>query len=955
MDSDSALHSCLFLRVCLKNVNSLSNKTHYISYFSHVHNVDIFCVNETWISSSSPDGMFRINGYQMFRNDYVSAHPKHGVCIYIKSGIRIGKIVDEIPNLLAVHLPDFDLYILTLYRPPSNSHTDNLHLVNFLQEFVTGKEVLILGDFNLPSINWNFPSPDQHASRTDKLFFECFTVLGLSQSVLEPTFVSSGNILDLVLSTESDRIMDLNVFPPFPNCGHALVNVDYLFHLGNSGNWSETKSVRTSFCWSRGRYAQMNASLSQVDWDFEFMHLDVNETNEVFCKIFHDHIKTFVPNCTPRPFSLPWERNIPPHLSRGRTNCWREYKALRAQWGRQSHQALQALYRFNTKNLELKYLMLNRRIDYEVGLLNQYKEKPKLFHAYIRGKKTCRPKVGPLSLHGELVDCPAIMAEMFVDAFSSVFVPESPPNPFPHQSSQGRLDLVRFHQQDVAKCLLSLNPDSSGGPDDLHSFALKQCASAISYPLTALFNKSMTERCVPNIWKVSDVAPIYKKKSRSDPLNYRPISLTSVSCKMMERLVSKQLYSFLCDHFILDNSQFGFRPKRSVVDQLLLTYNCICYWYDQKFKVDLILFDFSKAFDVVHHETLLDKLFSIGIRGNLLAWIRSFLCGRTMSVKIQGSSSSTRKVLSGVPQGSVLGPLLFIIFINHIGHNLTTKYMIFADDLKLYFHHSKSSLGDSLVELQQDVNILYQTATSWGLKFCAEKCIHIRFQRPKLASVENSFYYLNELPIRVVHSHRDLGIVVDSTMRFHEHVGQVANKAGGLANCLLKSTVCRSLEFMKKLFISDIRPIIDFASQVWNLGYIGDTKLLETVQRRWTKQVSGLVNCSYRERLIALDLYSIKGRLLRSDLICCWKIFHGESVISPEDLFTLAPSVGTRGHSLKIHIQRSNIEAWKRFLPNRVAGIWNSLPQPLVEANSLNAFKKGLSIHCREQLFDYHD
>ena len=161
-------------------------------------------------------------------------------------------------------------------------------------------------------------------------------------------------------------------------------------------------------------------------------------------------------------------------------------------------------------------------------------------------------------------------------------------------------------------------------------------------------------------------------------------------------------------------------------------YNYVSYWYDKKQIIDLILFDFSKAFDVVHHRTLLKKLYEIGIRGRLLEWIKSFLCGRAMQVKVDGAASGSKDVLSGVPQGSVLGPLLFIIFINHITADLNSKYMIFADDLKLYLKFSQpANTANAIAELQRDIDKLYQTATSWGLVFCSEKCVNIRFKRPK--------------------------------------------------------------------------------------------------------------------------------------------------------------------------------------------------------------------------------
>ena len=370
------------------------------------------------------------------------------------------------------------------------------------------------------------------------------------------------------------------------------------------------------------------------------------------------------------------------------------------------------------------------------------------------------------------------------------------------------------------------------------------------------------------------------------------------------------------------------------------------------------MFDFKKAFDVVHHATLLDKLWEIGIRGNLYNWIKDFLSHRTMNVALGGSKSSPKTVLSGVPQGSVLGPLLFIIFINYLVSSLTCEFMIFADDLKLYLNWPKSwsqSPAIGLEHLQRNIDILAKTAASWGLQFSPQKCVNLRFQRPTVRVFDETFYTLNEAPISLVSKHRDLGLTVDISLRFHEHARETTNKAGGVVSNLLKATVCREPEFMKKLLITDIRPILDFASPLWNLGYEGDMKQAEAVQRRWTRQINGFENISYKERLIKLELFSLQGRFIRADLIQCWKIFNGESVIAPEDLFRMCPDRRTRGHRFKIQPQLCSIEARKRFFTNRVVKYWNQLPDVAVAAPSVDIFKSMIYKHCYNLLYEFSE
>jgi len=722
----------------------------------------------------------------------MSDFPKHGVCVYIKDSLKSCRCRDTalIPNVLPIFLPDYSLYILTIYRPPSNSPTDNAELVAFITRFCVGKEVLLVGDFNLPSIHWQSESPGDGVTARDELFLNLFDTLGLIQLVREPTFIRSGNVLDLVLSSERDRVQNVVLCPPFPHCGHVLVMFDYLFQ-GESTNNDPNHERPVVRDWYKGNYDSIRSALLNIDWDLELSYRDVEGTSEFIRKALFDLTCLHVPERKLQVSRPPWHKHIPRALVRHRSLAWVTYKHERSQFGRTSYQARQSLYEFNRLNIDLMTTTIHLQENYEKSLIEQRASKPKLFHAYIRKKKVSRPKVGPITVRDVLTDSPSAMAESFADAFSSVFVADDLRNPYPHQTSLGQLANINFIERDVQLVLESLKADSSMGPDYLHPYLLKTCAAELSYPVTKLFQKSLNAGLVPNLWKQSWVSPIFKKGSHFDPLNYRPISLTPVLCKSMERLVARQLFGFLDGHFILDDSQYGFRPNRSVIDQLLLTYNYITDWYDKGMVVDLIFFDFKKAFDVVHHKTLLDKLVSIGIAGNLLAWIKSFLCGRLMKVCVGGAFSSTRDVLSGVPQGSVLGPLLFLIFINHIGSQLSSKYMIFADDLKLYFHIPKSKLNNVnyIEEIQEDINTLFNTASSWGLSFAADKCVHLRYARSVQVPVVGSFYTLNGAPIQSRSFHKDLGITVESNLKFHQHIRNTVNKAGGISSNLLKSTV----------------------------------------------------------------------------------------------------------------------------------------------------------------------
>ena len=215
--------------------------------------------------------------------------------------------------------------------------------------------------------------------------------------------------------------------------------------------------------------------------------------------------------------------------------------------------------------------------------------------------------------------------------------------------------------------------------------------------------------------------------------------------------------------------------------------------------------------------------------------------------------------------------------------------------------------------------------------------------------------FLQGTKIPYVATATDLGVTIDSTLRFHAHIRNVVGRSAALASNLARSTCNREPEFMRTLFITHVRPSLEYCATVWNTGYICDYKLLESVQRRWTKLVRGLDELSYLQRLKSLNLFSVQGRLLRNDLIKVWKIFSNNSVIKPEDLFVMAPYPSTRGHPLKIAHVRYRLACRERFFAVRVIGRWNSLPGDIVLAGTVETFKAKLMSFLGDALFEYVD
>ena len=309
-----------------------------------------------------------------------------------------------------------------------------------------------------------------------------------------------------------------------------------------------------------------------------------------------------------------------------------------------------------------------------------------------------------------------------------------------------------------------------------------------------------------------------------------------------------------------------------------------------------------------------------------------------------------------MPQGSVLGPPLFLIYINSVASAFKCQYKIFADDLKIYACVKHARLSEMPVVspqcVQDDIDKLQSTALSWGLHMNVSKCAVLHFSGRRSDKVCPA-YFLNGQQIPSPISTKDLGIVVDTDLKFHAHIHAICHKAGGLAQNFLKSTVSRSPEFMIFLLKTYIRPILEYCSSLWNTEYLQDLRLLEKVQRRWTKQIAGLETLSYAERLHSLQLYSVQGRLIRADLLLCWKIFHEQSCISPDDLFCISPLKHTRGHCFKIHHPHIKTDIRRRFFSVRIIDVWNSLPDHVVSARSIDSFKKQLNVCIPNILYSY--
>jgi len=532
------------------------------------------------------------------------------------------------------------------------------------------------------------------------------------------------------------------------------------------------------------------------------------------------------------------------------------------------------------------------------------------------------------------------IAEVFNDQFSSVFTSENTTEmPVPASlftgSDNEKLSSIIFTQDQVLKRLLQLRTDKSAGVDNISSRFLKALCPEISVPVTLLFNCSMSEGKIPHDWKLANVTPIHKQGNRNRPDNYRPISLTCHLSKVMESIVRDTITQHLEKFNLIKGSQHGFRRKRSCVTNLLVFLDKVTTCNDYKDSVDTIFLDFAKAFDKVPHGRLLMKLKAHGIDGQVASWIGDWLANRMQRVCISGATSGWRLVMSGVPQGSVLGPLLFLIFINDLDLGLLNTILKFADDTKIF---GKVISPVDRLQLQTDLDTLSKWAELWQMKFNVSKCkvMHTGSRNA------NYSYSMNGQPLNAVHDYKDLGIVITKSLKVADHCQYACGKANKMLGLIKRTIKHRSYTVMVQLYKSLVRPHLEYCSSAWSPHYSKDKALIESVQHRFTRLFPELRTMKYEDRLEVLRLWTLEERRNRADLIEVYKILHGLTDIPVSTFFQLNTDSSTRGHSMKLVKPHCHTDSRLHFFSSRVINRWNCLTQVCVESSSVNTFKRHL-------------
>ena len=896
------------------------------------------------------DSEFNISGYNMFSAN-VGKDRSRGILIYVDK--RYLAIELDIESLFSEYLfvqinmaNKRHLTIGAFYRSPSSSkeNDEGMHDLICNMNKKCPNSLLLIRDFNYPGINWkNWTSTGgSHLESAGNKFISCLQNNLLLQHVSFPTRARGSqapSTLDLIL-TNNDFVTEVSNVSPLGKSDHSVVHCVC--------NLSLEVELTEKFNYNKGRYDDLRAYVSGAIKNDNVQYGDVNTVWNYFKTVLDSACRSFIPTVVNNSWKKKNSWQIPickesVKLIKKKHRLWTRFQETKDLNIELRYKKIRNLVRKETRNL-------NNRTQYDIA--KSCKKNPKKFWQHVNSKTRTHKTIGnirEIDSMGKVkiidndLDKANAFAEYFVKVYSNdlshdfVKLKEiMPPNSMPP---------LTFTAMAVQKKLNALNTNKSPGPDFIHPKVLHELHDTISIVLSKIFELFLGRGEVPEDWKCSNVTVIYKKGRKDSVENYRPISLTCVACKVMESIIRDYIMEYFISNKLFTISQYGFIKVRSTMIQLMKELDDWTSCIDTGGQIDIVYTDFEKAFDKVSHKGLISKLYSYGISDSLISWIASFLCHRTQRVKINKCFSDSRPVLSGIPQGSVLGPLLFVIFINDLPDvcEKLCNVFLFADDAKIYKHIRQK---EDYLCLKEGCQRVFDWSKQWNMSLNIAKCKVLTVVRhKKIAQKFDYGFSINmhlSVPLEHVVDMKDLGVLFDSDLSFCTHIHEKIKKAYHMLGIINRNFKNIDKSTFLLLYNSLVRSILEFSNSVWNPYKKYLIAAIERVQKRATKMIGSCKKMPYSERLRYLDLPTLKFRRIRGDMIEVFKILNGiyDTHIVPTLL--LNQDTRTRGNSLKLMHTRSKYDVRKYSFCSRVVGIWNTLPDYVVRSCSVNVFKNNI-------------
>ncbi|MCG7882888.1 MAG: hypothetical protein JAY96_15005, partial [Candidatus Thiodiazotropha endolucinida] len=723
-------------------------------------------------------------------------------------------------------------------------------------------------------------------------------------------------------------------------------------YLVTVNNYSLSSSFkRTVWLYKDADFQKLNDLITAFDWSC-LLQGSVNDA----CLLFKHTFLKLVNDCIPskevtiRPSDKPWYDSEIRKYSRKRDRL--KSKALKS--GNQAHWSKYKTFRNKVNNLK-KHAKETFFNNLEISLTESFTNNKKDFWHLIRHftkKKNTTTTIPPLSTvlpSGETKYnvSDTEKANCLNDYFTSISsIDDSNVRlpPFTALTEQS-LERIEITVQEVKDIIDSLCVNKASGPDLISHRMLKGVSSAISVPLSMMFNRFLLECEFPDDYKSSLVIPLFKKGESNLPTNYRPVSLLSSVGKIMERVVFKHIYNFLNENNLIYKYQSGFLPGHSTTYQLVDIFHLICQSFDEKQYSCMVFCDISKAFDRVWHRGLLFKLRQNGIKDPLLTWISNYLSDRSQKVRVNSSISDVRHVSAGVPQGSVLGPLFFLVYVNDITNNLLSLTRLFADDSSLFV--SASSVQDIEGILNHDLSVILLWAKQWLVTFNPLKTEAIMFSLKRNYAMPNLRF--DNTDIEFVDSHKHLGVTLSCNGQWHTHIENILKSGYKVLGMMRRLKFSFSRQALNQMFFSYLRPLLEYSSIVWDGCTNQDRDSLEKLQNEAARVVTGLTRS-----VSLINLYnecgwaSLAERRKYQKLCFMYKVVNGQA---PDYLSQLMPPLVSEISSYQLRnssdlsIYYTRTETFRRSCMPSSVSLWNELTPEVKQCESFSNFQYKLKMH----------
>ena len=931
------------LSVIHYNVQSIKPKLDII--YSELHGFDILTFSETWLSSTTSSTDLYFPSFHPPERKDRPGDSHGGVIVYVKETIFYKRRMDlELNGVeciwIELTLKHKKVLLGTFYRPPNVSAVYN----NVIEDSVSLacnsgiKDIIITGDFNFNCFN-------ALSARNIDSMCEQF---GLSQTITEPTHFTenSHSLIDLLLVSDKNSLLKSGVAEPFFD-----QNVRYHCPIYGFFKFVKPKSLtytRKIWKYDQGDYELLKQSITDTNWNA----LNNGNTDNYatdFTNMLMEIISKCIPNKTVRikPREPPWMNNEIKKCIRMRKRTYKKAKRTDNQY-----------YWTKFRTIRNKTISLIRKCkqNYYDNLATKLKTSnisPRDWWKVLKSflSTVDKPSIPALNDHGQLVFNNDEKAQILNDFFASqsnLNEANKEPPELPIHNPDSILSPTQITPDQVKDILKSLPHGKAPGPDQINNCILSQTSDEISKPLSDLFNACLSCAKFPIIWKEAHVTAIFKKGDPSLANNYRPISLLSVIGKVFERLLFQQIFNFLKETNFLSPFQSGFVPGDSTINQLTYIYNAFCQAIDSGKEVRVIFFDISKAFDRVWHKGIISKLRAAGLSAEFLKLFSDYLDNRRQCVVLPGSKSNWNYIKAGVPQGSILGPLLFLIYINDIVSNISSNIRLFADDTSLYLtiNHRNEALTSTDL-LNTDISKISKWASDWLVTFNPNKSESMLISKKRNPQIFPPLS-MDGQPITDVSDHKHLGLLLSNDCSWHTHIDYIKSKAWPKINIMRKLMYQLDRKSLETIYLSFVQPLLEYGDVIWDNCTIYEKDELNKIQNEAARICSGttrLVSLTNLAKEIGWD--SLDNRRKKHKLIMFYKMINN---ISPPYLSDLVPQTVSatsryqlrNTQDLQVPYCRTNTY-YNSFLPTAIRE-WNVLPPELKNANSLETFKRLLNM-----------